>query len=96
MSPVEVKKRESGRYYTTGNPFILKPFASWAKSFDLKSKTVLEPFAVENNIILALQKVGYGKKFSAFDIAPSNPNVSYRDTLADFPKNFDVCITNPP
>lgn len=96
MSPLEIDKRENGRYYTTGNPFVLKPFADWAKLVDLKSKAVLEPFAGANNIIRALQAVGYGKKFSSFDIEPSDSCVIKKDTLKDFPKNFDVCITNPP
>ena len=96
MSAHLIKKRQDGRYYTEGNPFVLKPFQDWAESIDLKKHKVLEPFAGANNIIKALQTLGYAKKFSSFDITPSDPKVVYQDTLASFPKGFDICITNPP
>ena len=93
--PIQTK-RQFGRYYTKGNPFVLAPFKSWAKSVGLESKTVLEPFAGANNIITALQAVGYSKNFTSYDIDPQAKGVKYRDTLKEFPTGFEVCITNPP
>lgn len=96
MSAFLLKKRQHGRYYTEGNPFILRPFVDWAESIDLRQARVLEPFAGANNIIRALQVSGYAKKFNSFDIEPANKEVEYMDTINNFPKGFDVCITNPP
>ncbi len=91
-----LEKRQAGRYYTRGNPFGLTPFRNWANTIKLSGKEVLEPFAGANNIIYALQEFGYSKKFASFDILPSATGVKYRDTLSDFPTDYDVCITNPP
>ena len=89
-------KRQNGRYYTEGNPFVLEPFHLWAEKIRLRGRRVLEPYAGANNIIRALQTVGYAKSFASFDICPANKDVMRRDTIKHFPKNFDVCITNPP
>ena len=35
-------------------------------------------------------------EFAAFDIEPQSTNVICKNTLLDFPKNYQVCITNPP
>ena len=35
-------------------------------------------------------------RFCAYDIEPADRDVVYRDTIADFPGGFRVCITNPP
>src|SRR3989344_1001911 len=96
MSAFLIKKRQNGRYYTEGNPFVLKPFVDWAESINLKQHKVLEPFAGSNNIIKALQTRGYAKKFASYDIEPTSQKVNYLDTIKNFPKGFDVCITNPP
>ena len=96
MTPALISKRQNGRYYTEGNPFILKPFCDWAHSINLKDRTILEPFAGANNIIKALRASGYAKSFASFDIAPANSKVKFLDTIKNFPKEFDVCITNPP
>lgn len=95
MSP-DLMKRQNGRFYTEGNPFVLSPFKSWAKKIDLKNKRVLEPFAGSNNIIRALQQIGFAEQFTSFDIEPHNSKVKSRDTLSSFPRNYEVCITNPP
>lgn len=92
----EGSKRQNGRYYTEGNPFHLPAFKQWAAEIGLQHKKVLEPFAGGNNIIRALQSEGYAERFVSYDIDPRNPEVKSRDTLKNFPRNFDVCITNPP
>ena len=39
-----VPKKTHGVYYTTGNPFVLKPFSDWAKKINLTKLEILEPF----------------------------------------------------
>ena len=90
-------KRASGRYYTRGNPFQLEPFQMWAKASNLEHQTVLEPFAGAKDIprlIDAVHLQCYGWTF--FDIEPGAEGIVQRDTLTDFPKGFNACITNPP
>ena len=90
-------KRRRGVYYTTGNPFELKPFQDWAKKINLKNLEVLEPFAGEDHIITWLGKKC--KSHKSFDIKPkAAEGIDTQDTLIPkkFPKGFKVCITNPP
>ncbi len=47
-------------------------------------------------LITHLQGMGLARRFAAYDIAPAAAEVRTRDTLADFPAGFDICITNPP
>lgn len=89
-------QRQNGVYYTTGNPFSLKPFTDWAQSVGLRHGTILEPFAGANNIIQALQALGLCEEFVSYDIRPTNKDVAQHDTLLDFPQNFNFCVTNPP
>ncbi len=91
-----IQKRQNGRFYTEGNPFVLDPFRQWAKKIGLAEKKVLEPFAGANNIIRALQQEGFAKEFESFDIEPQDSNVLFMDTLAEFPTGYEVSITNPP
>ena len=94
--PFNHTKRQHGRYHTIANPFCHPAFADWAAACQLVKGRVLEPFAGENSLIIHLQKMGLARYFTAFDIAPAGPEVVCRDTLADFPAGFDICITNPP
>ncbi len=91
-------KRARGAYYTLHNPFDHPAFIEWADAAALSGAEVLEPFAGENRLIAHLHDMGLAKQFAAFDIAPAPAaeRVERRDTLADFPKGYDVCITNPP
>ena len=89
-------KRSHGQYYTSGNPFAHRAFWRWAKSADLPSNTILEPFAGANNLIWRLQEMGLCKKFESYDLAPAGAEVKKRNTLKNFPEGYDVCITNPP
>lgn len=47
-------------------------------------------------------EAGYENQWRCFDIEPPEINtfskfdVEYRDTLLDFPKEYNVCVTNPP
>ena len=89
-------KRANGQYFTVGNPFCLKPFRRWADKVDLPNTPILEPFAGSNNMIETLSEMGLCNYYSSFDIEPAAKEVSKRNTIEDFPKSFNVCITNPP
>ncbi len=93
---LSIDKRQSGRFYTEGNPFVSSPFLNWVEKNGLDSEEVLEPFAGRNNLVRALRQVGLAKTFSSFDIQPTDDEVAYRDTLKDFPAGFKFCVTNPP
>ncbi len=91
------EKRATGRYYTRGNPFLSTPFRAWAAALNLNQQTVLEPFAGDNSIPRLIREAQLQcRDWALFDIEPAAAAVQQRDTLADFPKGFDVCITNPP
>jgi hypothetical protein len=89
-------KRLNGQYFTRENPFETEGFKEWAEECNLKGSIILEPFAGSNNLITILQKMDLVKDFASFDVSPQNENVLSRDTLKDFPKGYNVCITNPP
>ena len=89
-------KRARGRFYTAGNPFTLTPFREWASHIGLPEKRVLEPFAGANGLIRMLRELSLCNDAAAYDIEPANRGVQHRDTLADFPSGFEVCVTNPP
>ncbi len=91
------EKRASGRYYTRGNPFQLEPFQIWAKASNLAQQITLEPFAGAKDIPQLIDAANLRcPDWALFDIEPGAEGVGQRDTLADFPRGFDVCITNPP
>ncbi len=91
------EKRASGRYYTRGNPFQLEPFQTWAKELNLEQQITLEPFAGAKDIPQLIDAAHLRcRDWAFFDIAPGANGIAQRDTLADFPHGFNVCITNPP
>lgn len=91
------EKRASGRYYTRGNPFQLKPFQTWAKELNLAQQIALEPFAGAKDIPQLIDAAHLRcRDWAFYDIAPMAQGIVQQDTLADFPKGFNVCITNPP
>ena len=91
------EKRASGRYYTRGNPFQLEPFQTWTNVSNLEQQTVLEPFAGAKDIPRLIGAAHLQcRDWAFFDIEPGAKGIVQRDTLADFPKGFNVCITNPP
>ena len=91
-----IDKRAHGQFYTRGNPFRLAPFQQWAKKAGLSDQCVLEPFAGANHIINTLREMDLCSAFRSYDITPGDPQVQQRDTIAEFPKGFQVCVTNPP
>ena len=90
------QKRENGRFFTEGNPFGHPAFHCWARSAGLPGKRVLEPFAGANGLIRKLEGLGLCRDYASFDIEPAARDVRERDTLARFPRGYEVCVTNPP
>lgn len=99
-----MSKKELGQYFTVSNPFTLKPFTDWLHSIpSYESLKYIEPFAGENNIPNMIDgSVAKDLDWSCFDIEPKPTNryskaqIQKRDTVLDFPKGYDVAITNPP
>lgn len=91
------QKQQHGIYYTAYNPFMQnRVFMQWVQEHDLKHVPVLEPFAGSNAIIHQLHAVGLAQFSASFDLEPADPLVLQQDTMQNFPKNFNLCITNPP
>ena len=93
--------RALGRYFTAGrsNPFALLPFKLWAKRAGLPQVRLLEPFAGRGDLLHKLASVGLlssEQGVKAYDLTPAARFIKKRDTLLNFPKGFDVCVTNPP
>jgi hypothetical protein len=89
-------KRTNGQYFTQNNPFENAAFMEWGKMCGLQKQTILEPFAGANNLIEMLKSMNLCRGFASYDIEPKNANVLYKDTLLDFPKGYNICVTNPP
>ena len=80
-----------------GIPFQLEPFQTWAKEINLEQQIALEPFAGAKDIPRLIDAAHLQcQDWALFDIDPGAKGVAQRDTLADFPRGFNVCITNPP
>ena len=89
-------KKEKGQYYTVGNPFQFLSFNIWADLCGLSDNMVLEPFAGAGSIPKLIEETGRTCRWTMFDIDPQSDNIFKRDTLLEFPKNYSICITNPP
>ena len=90
------QKRQNGRYFTLGNPFALPAFQEWAKGANLSKSVILEPFAGSNNLISMLKDLRLCRDFASYDIQPASDDVEKRNTIKNFPKDFEICVTNPP
>ena len=87
------KKQKLGQYFSTTNIFHDKPFKIWSDKIpNWKTESILEPFAGACDILNYFPD----REWKCFDIEPIKENVEYRNSITDFPKGFDVCITNPP
>lgn len=97
----EDKKVVYGQFFTITNPFNIPIFYEW---FDLfQDKVILEPFAGSANIPKMINKLIHNNKKSktkiewkCYDIDPQDEIVEKRDTIKEFPSNYNVVITNPP
>lgn len=101
-------KIQHGQFYTKGNCFKHQVFIDWYNAIPNKDKlSIIEPFAGANNIIRLMDeadfKIPHGR-WGAYDIEPEaagtnvipGVKVIKQDTIANYPKGFDICITNPP
>jgi hypothetical protein len=88
-------KRSLGSYYTIGNPFTSPAFDAWRTEIPDEARCV-EPFAGSGNIPILAAQVGYTPSWKLFDVDASIRGVTHRDTLKNFPRGFDVVLTNPP
>ena len=92
-----MEKRELGAYYTElFNPFASRVFQEWVDENRIKQERVLEPFAGNNSIIHFLQEIGMASNYKSFDIAPATSDIECRDTMDNYPRGFNFCVTNPP
>lgn len=91
------KTKQLGQYYTLYNPFIYNVFKEWLRNVNLTSDDViLEPFAGAGNLVSMINNLGFSNEWDCFDIEPGASFVKYRDTIANFPAGYKLCITNPP
>ncbi len=89
--------KQHGIFYTElFNPFSFQPFIDWANDIDLGSQIILEPFAGSNSIIKMLKELNLCNYHVSYDINSQNSSIIQKDTIKAFPKNYSVCITNPP
>lgn len=97
METLQKHQRNTGRYYTTENPFEHSLFHEWLSMLP-SDMVITEPFAGSCNIPMLIKDMGYDFTWKCFDISPSKGcgyKVVKRDTIANFPKS-KVVITNPP
>lgn len=103
----KLKKKKFGQYYTKYNPFSNLFFKKWFNQIPEESKKIiLEPFAGANNILKLMDETGISNNliWKCYDLYPSNDSentfnkfkIEKRDTIKDFPKGYDLVITNPP
>lgn len=102
---ISLEQRNKGQFFTTTNPFKLNPFFEWYNKIpNIDEEVFLEPFAGSNNIVKMIEDINLKQpeSWSCYDIEPPIDNkapeftVVQRDTLKDFPENYNVAITNPP
>lgn len=92
-------QKQLGKYYTINNPFDLKVFKDWFNHIPkIQELTILEPFAGSNNIV---NLMGVSNSWECYDILPTTNlapkfTIKKRDTIKNFPKGFEIAITNPP
>lgn len=92
---VKSNKQLLGQYFTKRNIFDCPEFMEWLKIVGERlNRPVLEPFAGGKDIPRLLSESI--SSWKCFDIEPTSSDIEYRDTLKDFPTEYEVCITNPP
>lgn len=99
-----MKKKELGQYFTTNaiKIFSLKPFLEWYHRHDLYKYIALEPFIGNEDLpkafneLYELKLINHKQVFKGYDLDPKQTYIIKQDTILDFPKGFDLVITNPP
>lgn len=89
------------QFFTTNNPFILKPFLDWFNKIEDK-KVILEPFAGSNNIPTMIEELADSVTWDCYDIELASVNnyprtkIQINDSIQNFPTGYNISITNPP
>ncbi len=99
----EENKKIKGQFFTITNPFNINIFYKWLKLIPEDCRQLfLEPFAGSNNIVKMIEDLDIVGQWDCYDLETSDVNASPKnkihkcDTLANFPINHHVAITNPP
>lgn len=103
----DLLKRGKGQFFTRGNPFIFSLFNDWFNNALIENPNcvLLEPFAGSNSIIKLVEEAhpAVVNEWNCFDIDPesneknlTNIPITIQDVLTDFPKGYNIAITNPP
>ena len=90
-------KIELGQFFTKKSPFRNHVFKKWFNEAmsNSKNKIILEPFVGHEDIINMLKEL-FDFKYKGYDIEPKFKNTINQDTINNYPKGFDIAITNPP
>lgn len=83
-------KIKHGQFFTKVSPFNSEAFEEW--SHLLPNKNIIEPFAGDCDLAKHLPEYN----FTFYDIDPKHNNIIKNDSIKNFPKGYNVCITNPP
>lgn len=96
-------KRANGCYFTLGDPFAGNPVFERFRAALPASPTVVEPCAGAGHLARSFLRSVPDARMSLFDLVPRGADetecglpVERGDSLADFPRGFDVCVMNPP
>lgn len=95
------QERSRGRYLTEINPFNNTLFKTWFDFAYRDGETIVEPFAGNKDIVRHVNEIYPLRsiKWDCYDIDPIKDNdykVTRRDTINNFPKRYNITITNPP
>lgn len=97
---MNTNKKAKGQFFTITNPFDNDLFREWVGNIpNIKNELLLEPFAGSGNIVRMIKDLGLKNQWQCFDIEPLTIKefpIKAQDTLKNYPKGFNVAITNPP
>lgn len=102
LTKEQINKKTKGQYFTINNPFEHKAFKKWYETYVGFDEIILEPFAGSNHIPYLCKKINIINNWHCFDIEPQDVNltpefdITFQDTIKDFPNGYNTVITNPP
>ena len=90
-------KREKGQFFTKKNLFKIDSFKDWFLGIDKKGFSFVEPFAGDLDLPKFIEEILEDKiNWNFYDIDPQQKTIIKNDSIKNFPKGYDFCITNPP
>ena len=95
MQGEDAEKLTRGVFYTRGNPFVFPAFRRWYEAARPRMP-LLEPFAGVGQIPKLVAEAGFEADWDLYDIDRSLEGVRHNDSLASFPRGYEMTITNPP